>query len=108
MAEAYDDHMGSIGLRGAASAISGLYRHCLELERAGREAESRLGLREGRFELIEPRKINPSIAHPFKSEFEGPRLIRILRRRYRRAVPLDVRLRLHGRLMKLIGRDPVA
>jgi len=42
----------------------------------------------------------------FAGNDQGPALVRLARRAYRQAVPLDIRLRLHLRLLKLMRRDP--
>ena len=42
----------------------------------------------------------------FAGDDDGPTLVRLVRRAYRKSVPLDLRLRLHLRMLKLIRRDP--
>lgn len=86
------DEISSPGASLAANAI---------LEVAQEVAET-----SKRFWMFKPVQSSPSGLKRFAGDDEGPALVRLARRAYRGAVPLDVRLRLHRRLLKLIGRDP--
>jgi predicted glycosyltransferase len=59
-----------------------------------------------RFRTFKPLRGNRSGLNRFAADDEGPAPVRLVRRAYRQAIPLDVRLRLHMRLLRLIGRDP--
>jgi predicted glycosyltransferase len=59
-----------------------------------------------RFRIFRPARSNAFGPKRFAGDDEGPALVRMVRRAYRQAVPLDARLRLHLRLLRLIRRDP--
>jgi hypothetical protein len=59
-----------------------------------------------RFRIFKPAQSNPFGPKRFADDNEGSALVRFARRAYRQAVPLDIRLRLHLRLLRLIRRDP--
>jgi hypothetical protein len=56
--------------------------------------------------ILNPAQNKVSGLRRFAGDDEGSTLVRLVRRAYRKAVPLDMRLRLNLRLLKLIGRDP--
>jgi GT2 family glycosyltransferase len=102
----YDKHLASLKLYGAATAMYSLYQHCRNLERQAQGGENGPGLAE---EGALPSRLTQSDdfgPRRFAKDDEGPPLVRMLRRTYRRAIPLSARLRFHERLMKLVGRDP--
>jgi len=129
MLEAYDRHLAPAHLYGAAHALFALQRESRELERRVFDLERQLRSGPDRFHgfglkhtlgLAEPSpESEPEYVHEpehttapgaglerFQPDGQGAPVLRALRRAYRRRVPLEVRLRLHERLMSLIGRDP--
>jgi hypothetical protein len=104
--ETYDKYFASVRLHGAATAMYGLYRQCRNLEKQTHRGKNGLGLAGG--STPPPWLTRPDDSGPrrFAKEDEGPLVVRMLRRAYRRVIPLSVRLRFHERLMKLVGRDP--
>jgi GT2 family glycosyltransferase len=101
--DAYGRHLAPVGMKGAADAMFGLYREYENLQRRIRQLEGQLKLHATRFELFRsgPEPVGLEL---YPTDDEGPWLVRSLRGVYRRAVPLDTRLRVGQRLHKLLGR----
>ena len=86
------DEISSPGAGLAANAILDVAREVSETSK--------------RFRIFKPAQSNPFGPKRFADDNEGSALVRFARRAYRQAVPLDIRLRLHLRLLRLIRRDP--
>jgi len=99
--ETYDRHFASAGVYGAGTAMFALYQQWRDLEKYARTLEVRLGIKKGQSWLFS----SQDALQAFADDNEGPWLIREMRRLYRHRVPLDTRLRLHYRVMKLLGRN---
>jgi len=95
--ETYDKYFASVRLHGAATAMYSLYRQWRNVERQTQDGSA-----------LPSRLTQPDDSGPrrFAKDYDGSLVVRILRRTYRRAIPLSARLRFHERLMKLVGRDP--
>ena len=101
--ETYDKHFASVKVYGVATAMYGMCRQWRNLERKTHGEDRGLGLATsglGQSDGYGMRR--------FEKDHEGPLVVRLLRRTYRRAIPLSARLRFHERLMKLFGRDASA
>jgi GT2 family glycosyltransferase len=105
--DTYDRHLASVGLYGVAGTICDLYQSSQDIEKQARGLERLVQYSTRRFQVLGPGPQDNSGEKRFADDDEGPLVIRLARRAYRRLVPLKVRHRLllDERVMKLIGRD---
>jgi glycosyltransferase involved in cell wall biosynthesis len=100
--ETYDRYLAAYGLPGVASALCAL---CDSRRPEAQPQDAGRGKRLlSQFRIFQPLKKPPRLSR-FASDDEGFTPARILRRAYRQAVPLAVRLRLYAEWMKLTGQD---
>jgi GT2 family glycosyltransferase len=95
--ETYDRYLAAYGLLGTASALRALYDSRLPEVHPVKRLQNR-------FRIFQPLKEPPRLSR-FAGDNEGYKPVRILRRAYRQAVPLDVRLRLYAEWMKMTQQD---
>jgi hypothetical protein len=101
MIEAYDGPLAAAGIPGSAAALCALYGL---REREARDVDPVKGIPR-RLPVLKPFHDDLSGLARFAGGDEGSALVRLLRRAYRQAVPLDVRLRLRMWLLTLLRPD---
>jgi len=106
--EAYEERLAQVGMRGAAWAFYGMYNQLQELRKRKLNVETEMRLVDTPFHLFQQGWANqPTVDErmPITEAMKlQDRVIDRLRNMYRDALPLETRLRLHARVMKLLGR----
>jgi glycosyltransferase involved in cell wall biosynthesis len=110
--EAYEEQLSQIGMRGAAWAFFGMYNQIRALEQRKVDIITDMRIVDTPFHIFHRGwGSNPDMdaripAVRYLNARE--RIIERIRDMYRRAVPLETRLKLHAQAMKLLGRkvDP--